>query len=68
VSNFESYKKTLAALLLAFFITAMLPACSSTDEAEGSSGGGSSCAQRCSTVPEGDQDECMINCERGQSM
>lgn len=39
-------KKSLAALLLAFVLGAMLPACSSSEE-EGSSGGDSRC-------PEGD--------------
>jgi len=41
MSILELHKKTLAALLLAFLMSAILPACSSTDEAaqEDSSGG-----------------------------
>jgi hypothetical protein len=56
--NSELNKKALAALLLAFMALAMLPACSSTDEAaqpEDTSGGGSNCEELNSPVAE---EEC----------
>ena len=45
MSILELHKKTLAALLLAFLMSAILPACSSTDEAaqEDTSGGQAGC-------------------------
>jgi len=58
---FDLNKKLLAALLLAFMASAMLVACSSTDEAAQPEG--SSCADQCAAVPDMNQDECMIACE-----
>ena len=65
----ELHKKLLAALALAVMGLAMaaLSGCSSTEEApppEESSGGAyDACLQQCASVPEKDQDECLILCE-----
>ena len=58
---FELTKKSLAALLLAFVLGAMLPACSSTDEQEDSTsqeaaGGDNS---KCPEGSDRDYPECM---------
>jgi hypothetical protein len=55
--------KWLSALLPALMVLA-LGACSSSDEAEDTGGGGSSdCQSECSAVPDHKTDECMIACE-----
>lgn len=62
----HSKKNSIFALLLALFAASMLVACSSTEEDDsGSSGGGGtdSCKEQCMSVPEPDQDECLILCE-----
>ena len=53
---FELRKKSLAALLLAFMASAMLPACSSTDEA--AQPDSQSCLEACGNDPQC-KDECM---------
>jgi hypothetical protein len=56
----------LAALLLAFMALAMLPACSSTDEAaQAEDPSSSSCEDACRSdqVPDFQLDECLMACE-----
>jgi len=61
---FQLRKKFLGALLMAFFALGMLTACSSTEETDPPPDtGGSSCAEQCASVPDMNQDECIIACE-----
>jgi hypothetical protein len=61
------YKNCLYALLLAFMAAAMLPACSSSDEAaqeDTGTSGSSSCEDACRSdqVPDFQLDECLMAC------
>jgi hypothetical protein len=52
----------LIATAMLLIATAMLGACSSTQES-GADTPGKNCAEQCAGVSEGDQDECIILCE-----
>jgi hypothetical protein len=62
---FRSNNKSLGALLLALAVSAMLAACSSTDEEAQDTGGGSggSCENACMAAPSHQQDECLMGCQ-----
>jgi hypothetical protein len=65
MNKFSSTKNYLYALLLAFMVLAMVPACSSTDEAAQSEDpSSSSCEDACRSdqVPDMQLDECLMAC------
>jgi hypothetical protein len=55
-------EKPLGAFLLALVVSAMLVACSSTDEASQPEDTSSSCAEQCANQEPLNQDECIILC------
>ena len=61
-STFGAFLLALIATAMLLIATAMLGACSSTQES-GADTPGKNCAEQCAGVSEGDQDECLIACE-----